>query len=237
MTMPDLLGLQGEAFRIPVPGGEQTLPPRVDGDGVPATVQDLYLQRRTNDPDGAEQFLSGFYAWALSQGVVGDPNDPDLSRAYVNEILGTDQPAGGGAGRTIFPSEVEANLASAELARQRAQSEVQQRQLLEQQSATSAFSRARDKFVLMQTADQLADARREAATEALIAALPFMVNAGQQFTPGFEPGGAGPALGSLLGADVPARQLPTAELPLNELANPPLSAPPEAISAGLGSLL
>lgn len=225
---PDILAAQGAAFGLGEAAGE------ADQGAPPATIQDLYEQRYSSDPEGAEQLLSGFYAWAMAQGLVADPNDPELSRAYLSEILGMDEgAAGGGAGgggRTMFPEELE-------LLRQQALTETYQRELLRQRAGTEAFNRARDKWDLLQATDQLADARRRAATEALIDALPYMVNPGQQYTPGFEPFGAGQELGNLLGANVPIQQLPTAELPLNELANPPLAAPGQDIAAGLEPFL
>lgn len=86
------------------------------------------------------------------------------------------------------------------------------------------FERVRDKIQLLQTTDQLRDARREAAVNALINTLPYMVAPGTQYTPGLEPFGAGSALGGLLGANVPPQRMPTAEVPLQQLANAPSSA-------------
>ena len=96
------------------------------------------------------------------------------------------------------------------------------------------MSRVTTMFELLQTTDQLADARRQIAVQSLSDGTAFLVNPGPQFTPGFEPFGAAEQLGSVLGADVPNQMLPTAELPLNELANPPLAAPPSAITEALG---
>lgn len=204
---------------------------------VPVTVQDLFLERQaTGDTEGASAFMTGFQLWAINNGFTPDPNDAELSRFYIQSLFEEEEPAGGG-GRTQFESERALDLATAALREEQAQTEAFQREALREQAASQAFERAKDKQDLLLATDQLADARREAATQALMDALPFLVSPDQQFTPGFEPFGVGPQLGNLLGANVPPRELPTAELPLQELANPPLAASPAGISAGLDPFL
>ena len=103
----------------------------------------------------------------------------------------------------------------------------------------NAFNRARDRMMLMQATDQLADARRESAMNAMIAAAPFMVDPGMEFFPGGEPGGLAVQLGARLGGagSVQPQRIPTAELPLNQLVNAPVSASPTAIDEALLPLL
>lgn len=177
-----------------------------------------------------------FQSWAAANGEVADFNDADQFSRFQAEFsgFGPDTGGGGGAvGRTEFESERLLNEANAQLAQQRAATEAFVRENQRQQAATQAQDRVGQKLELLQMTDQLADLRREAAVNALIQAAPFMVNPGQQFTPGFEPGGVGQRLGGLLGANVPNQQLPTAQLPLNELANPQLAAPPSLIAQQL----
>jgi hypothetical protein len=142
--------------------------------------------------------------------------DPSLISTVLAENLFPEPAPRGAAGRTMFPEE------SA---------------LLQEQAKTQAFSRARDRMLLMQATDQLLDARRESAMDAMIAAAPFMVAPGTEFTPGLEPGGAGVELGQLLGANVQPQRLPTVELPINELVNAPISAGQQQIDEALLPLL
>lgn len=195
------------------------------GQGAPEarTVMDFVELAGGQNSDAGMAILQNFFLFTAG---AGDPNSPEDSGPFLTELVRQfnepPEPTGG-VGRTQFPSEAALDFAQAGLANQRAASE--------------AFNRARDKWDLLQATDQLADARRQAATDALTQLLPFMVDPSMQFAPGFEPGGVGPELGNLLGANVPPQRLPTAEVPLSELANPPLAAPPEAISAGVESLL
>ena len=181
-----------------------------------------------------------FLSFAGGEGAVADFDSADQFTRFQNsrgfgEALGGGGGGGGGGavGRTQFESERLVDEANARLLQERALTESFVRELQRQQAGTEAQNRVQSQLELLQVTDQLADARRKAAVEALLAAAPFMVNPGPQFTPGFEPGGPGQQLGSLLGANVPNQMLPTATLPLNELANPPLAAPPSLIAEQL----
>ncbi len=202
---------------------EQGVPTGAEGTAGARTVMDFVELAGGPNSEAGMAILQNFFLFTAG---AGDPNSPEDSGPFLAELVrqfnAPPEPTGP-AGRTQFPSEAALDFATANLADQRAASE--------------AFNRARDKWDLLQATDQLADARRQAATAALTELLPFMVSPGTQFTPGFEPGGVGPELGNLLGANVPPQRLPTTEVPLSGLANPPLAAPPEAISAGVESLL
>lgn len=76
-----------------------------------------------------------------------------------------------------------------------------ERNLRNQQSQSLQFGRGRDKLDLL--------------VSALLEAVPFMVNPGQEFFPGQEPGGAGQELARLLGVGFEPQRIPTAPLPLS----------------------
>ena len=159
------------------------------------------------------------------------------------------------AGRTQFPSEAEADYAGAERARAEAaltrDAVVTQQQnrelalmqmLLEKQQAEeekkqNAFERVRDKQTLLQTTQQLADARREAVVQAMLQAAPFMVSESTRYTPGLEPSGAGSQLGRMLGVNVPAQEMPRQTLPLNAMLNAPQPVTPETIGRDLSPFM
>ncbi len=211
--------------------------PQAGQQGFQATTIDDLLALE-QDAAIREQILRGFNFWALSNGLPADTSDPELTAAYLRTL--TEEPAtggGGAVGRTQFESERALDVATAQLRDQQAQTEAFVRENQRQQAASQAMDRVTSMFDLLQTTDQLADARRQNAVQALIQAAPFMVDPSQQFAPGFEPGGVGEVLGGLLGANVPNQILPTAELPLQELANPQLAAPPSAITEALNPML
>ena len=66
----------------------------------------------------------------------------------------------------------------------------------------NAYDRVADRLRLLQSTDQLLDARRENALAALLQAAPLMVAPGTEFTPGFEPGGPAMQLSNLIGANL-----------------------------------
>ncbi len=110
---------------------------------------------------------------------------------------------------------------------------------LEEIKKQGTFDRARDRMRLLQATDELLDARRESAIDAMIAAAPFMIDPGMEFFPGEEPGGLGAQLDQRLGGAgaVQPGRIPQVELPLNQLVNAPVSAGPEAIDQALLPLL
>ncbi len=201
----------------------------------PTTMDDLLALEA--DPVIRENLLREFNFWALTNGLPADTSSLELTTAFMQARAG-EEPAGPGAvGRTQFESERALDVATAQLRDQQAQTEAFVRENQRQQAQSTAMERVTSMFDLLQTTDQLADARRQNAVQALISAAPFMVDPSQQFSPGFEPGGVGEILGGLLGANVPNQILPTAELPLQELANPQLAAPPSAITEALNPML
>jgi hypothetical protein len=218
--------------------GDRGAPTGDGGGGEPPfpTMNELPGDKRVDEDD-----IRTFALYIKDQGGIPDLDDPEQARAFMTFASGVffEEPAAGGgaAGRTQFESERLLDLANVQLAEERARSEAFAREESRQRAGSEAFNRVKSKMDLLNLTDQLADARRESAVDSLIAALPFMVNPGTEFTPGFEPFGVGQELGSLLGANVPTQQLPTAQLPLQELANPLLALQPESISEGLDPLL
>lgn len=189
-----------------------------------------------------EAWIRQFNAWAGANRIAADFDSADLFSQFQADTGGFETGGGvggggGGVGRTQFESERALDIARSGLLEQQAQTEAFVRENQRQQAASQAMDRVKGMFDLLQTTDQLADARRQNAVQALISAAPFMVDPSQQFAPGFEPGGVGEVLGGLLGANVPPQILPTAELPLQELANPQLAAPPSAITEALNPML
>ncbi len=152
----------------------------------------------------------------VTQIIFAMENDPSLITNVIEErLFPRETSQGAGAGNA---------LGFAQLAESQRQ---------------NAFNRARDRMALMQATDQLADARRESAIDAMIAAAPFMIDPGMEFFPGEEPGGLGAQLDQRLGGAgaVQPGRIPQVEVPLNQLVNAPMSAGPEQIDAALLGLL
>lgn len=122
----------------------------------------------------------------------------------------------------------------AEISAQLAQQQFQlQQQQFQEQLKQNEFNRAADKMTIAQTTQQLADARRENAVDAMLRAAPFMTQPGTTF-PHRAEGGPGQALGQLLGVNVAPTKIPTATLPLNRMVNAPQGAPLDQIEQQLG---
>lgn len=170
--------------------------------------------------EAADVYLGDFYAFADAMGLPADPLDQAVTDAYWAEFERQSQQAAqtqaaGAASRIQFESE---------------------RALQQEQAQSLRFGRVRDKLDLAMATDQLADARRALAVSALLEAAPRMVNPGQEFFPGQEPGGAGQELARLLGVGFEPQRIPTTTLPLQELVDAPLAVPPEMIFSELGAL-
>ena len=238
---PSAIDFQQAAFELSSEEAGLRNRPGVDGGDPRRTITAITMNEWLNSlpTSDIKEWEADFIAWASFQPEgVADFNDTEQAARFLAERFAESPTGGGGAvGRTQFESERLVDVATAQLRQQQAQTEAFIRENQRQQAASQAQDRVTSMFELLQTTDQLADARREIAVQSLISALPFLVNPGEQSTPGFEPFGAAERLGSLLGADIPNQMLPTAELPLNELANPPLAAPPSAITEQLNPLL
>lgn len=159
-----------------------------------------------------------------------------LPASTVNQLLGlTDGDGDGGTGRTMFPEELALLREQAET--ERFMRDFRNRQLQEEQKQ-SAFERASNRIQLLQTTEQLTQERRENATAALLNALPYAVQPGTQYAPGFEPAGAAAQLSALVGAPYTAPRLPTANVNFGALAAGPEGAQtPQSIEASLAPLL
>ena len=169
--------------------------------------------------EAADIILGDFYSFAIGSNLPTDPSDPQASAAYFAEQNQLEQDAQtqatGAASRIQFESE---------------------RALQQEQAQSLRFGRVRDKLDLAMATDQLADARRSLAVSALLEAAPRMVNPGQEFFPGMEPGGAGMELARLLGVGLEPQRMPTTTLPHQELVDAPMAVPPEMIFSELGAL-
>ncbi len=226
-------GLRGGALG----GGQQTAGGAPTRQTMNEFIRSIPPEEVTRDGINArEAWIRQFNAWAGANRIAPDFDSAGLFSQFQADTGGFDT-ANGGGGRVQFESERALDVATALLREEQARTEASQRAALAEQTRSEAMSRVSTMFDLLQTTDQLADARRQIAVQSLIQAAPFLAPPGAEFSPGFEPGGLGEVLGNLLGANVPNQMLPTAELPLNELANPQLAAPPSAIAESLDPFL
>ena len=188
--------------------------------------------------------LPAFHEWAERTGNREDPNDPISSTLFVmqyvaangndgyngwqpwtvarNAIDGGQGPQGNrsaASNRIEFPSE--RGLREAQTTRSGVLNEVDRGQLAENVKQ-GAFNRPLSLANLQEGQANRRSSNQQAAVQALIQALPFTGNPGQEFAPGFQPGGPASTLSSILGTGFqPARMGPSTTLSLNQLANQP----------------
>lgn len=149
--------------------------------------------------------LAGFYIYAAANNLTLDPFDVTAATTYLNSLIAAEGADASGAGRVEFASE---------------------RGLREAQTAGIRVG-------ALQNVDQERRLRIAEVLSALINAAPRFVGGEDEFFPGLEPGGAGDALGRILGANVPNRQIPTQKLPLSLLLESGLVGGVDEINASL----
>ncbi len=197
---------------------------------------DIITLTRTSfeDPVSLDEFIQ----WGDSQGIFPDTNNDEHIRAFLvwkggklsESEARSNASRSGSAGRTQFASEQALDMA--QVAAMQFESALGKAEFQESQRQNT-IENAMNRMQLMQTTDELADARRENAMTAMQAALPFMTSPG--IMANLENSNA--ALQQSFCEPIVPLDLPTTTLPINEIANPNLAGGPQQIDDALLPLL
>ena len=216
LNLEDLSSLAGALERF-----ERSPGPTATGDDEAALIEALANLISDDSEVGAE-----FYAFAISNGLVADPNNPESARAFFVARSQQQQQAagasggGGGVGRTQFASEQ--RLQNQQPESLRFGRELDLSSFMENLKQM-AFDRLKDKQQLLLDVDVIMDARRSGYTSALQAALPFILPEGMTQFPGAE-------LDKRLGINSNLN-IPQVELPIGDFLNAPLNVDVGAIQS------
>ena len=215
LNLEDLSSFAGALERF-----ERSPGPTATGDDEAALVEALRNLISDDSEVGAE-----FYAFAISNGLVADPNNPESARAFFlsreQERQQDRAPSRSGAvGRTQFASE--RRLQNQQSESLRFGRELDLSSFMENLKQM-AFDRLKDKQQLLLDVDVIMDARRSGYTSALTDALPFILPEGMTQFPGAE-------LDKRLGINSNLN-IPQVELPIGDFLNAPLNVDVGAIQS------